>query len=232
MSTIFRVVLAAIFYGAVFMAAYLFATHVNAWVFNEESSSIDWSAIQIGITGTVCLAASGGEGWLKKVYRVLRSSKMDTIIKVFLLVFNLLLIIFSCLQLAGVAYSGVVVSGSMTPTITRGSFLIIVAGDHYKVGDVIAFYMGSKIIVHRIVSDTEFGFLTRGDANPTIDPWVVPKEAVLGRVLVNLAAVGFALMYLRLPPIFASIITFLVFFMTNDWFRPKKTKLLPPQATD
>ena len=67
-------------------------------------------------------------------------------------------------------------SGSMSPTIEEGDGMIAipeqVAGD-VEQGDVIVFQSqeirGGELTTHRIVDETERGYITRGDANPFTD---------------------------------------------------------------
>jgi len=67
-------------------------------------------------------------------------------------------------------------SGSMSPTIEEGDGIVAipeqVAGD-VEQGDVIVFQsqeiQGGELTTHRIVGETERGYITRGDANPFTD---------------------------------------------------------------
>src|SRR6056297_2022671 len=67
-------------------------------------------------------------------------------------------------------------SGSMSPTIEEGDGMVAipeqVAGD-VEQGDVIVFQSqeirGGELTTHRIVDETERGYITRGDANPFTD---------------------------------------------------------------
>lgn len=69
-----------------------------------------------------------------------------------------------------------VVSGSMSPTIQEGDgFVAIpdqVAGD-IEEGDVVVFesreIQGGELTTHRVVGQTDRGYITRGDANPFTD---------------------------------------------------------------
>lgn len=71
---------------------------------------------------------------------------------------------------------GYVETGSMSPTLEPGDgFIAIpsaVAGD-VETGDVVVFRAqeldGGGLITHRVVGETERGYLTRGDANPFAD---------------------------------------------------------------
>jgi len=50
-------------------------------------------------------------------------------------------------------------------------------------GDIIVFRKYDMVIIHRVVRITEEGYITKGDANPVEDPWIVKKEEVLAKVL-------------------------------------------------
>src|SRR5882672_7007676 len=76
----------------------------------------------------------------------------------------------------------VVYSGSMTPTIAVGGLAVdrpIHAKD-VRVGDVITFtdpYEQSRMVTHRVIAiiPTAHGlaYRTKGDANPSRDPWTI-----------------------------------------------------------
>lgn len=76
---------------------------------------------------------------------------------------------------------------SMNPTLSRHDLLEITAYQKRppEVGDV-AFFLppnNNDYIIHRITSAGPEGFLTRGDNNNEIDPWVLNKKDVCGRVV-------------------------------------------------
>ena len=85
-----------------------------------------------------------------------------------------------------------VLSGSMVPAFDRGDAVVIEKltkpeKAELKKGDVIQFISGTKYVVHRIVevSSDEYGnplFVTKGDANNTMDMDKVPKDQVMGKV--------------------------------------------------
>ncbi|MEM0382354.1 MAG: signal peptidase I [Nitrososphaerota archaeon] len=84
----------------------------------------------------------------------------------------------------------VVPSGSMRPTISVGDILLIqgvkpeeIVADPVK-GDVIVFWQpgGSVRIVHRAVGKTEYGVITKGDANAYPDFFSpVPYSLIVGK---------------------------------------------------
>ncbi len=107
------------------------------------------------------------------------------------------------LALAGFALgyrAMVVVSGSMEPEIRVGDVVVSAPNtDGVEVGDIVAYATPQGIIVHRVVSkevkDGELVYRTKGDANNAVDPWVVPKESIIGEVTAIIPYVGYP-MYL------------------------------------
>lgn len=92
-----------------------------------------------------------------------------------------------------------VVSGSMEPVFSPGDFIIYKEQSSYQAGDVILFRQEENLITHRITSENDGGFETKGDANNTADEEIVPREAVLGKMLIVLPHVGSVVMFLRSP---------------------------------
>ena len=99
-----------------------------------------------------------------------------------------------------------VLSGSMEPAIPTGSILVsrTVASDSINVGDIITF-SGSgrdRFITHRVTAiDRTNGivFTTKGDANNAEDPYPVPAENVVGKVLVHIPFLGFIFSFVKTP---------------------------------
>lgn len=102
----------------------------------------------------------------------------------------------------------IVRGGSMEPTIKVGSLIVIrpVQPQDVEIDDVIT-YRGSTdsatVTTHRVIgvkgSDKSLTFLTKGDANEDPDAYTVAPENVLGRVLLNVPYVGYAMAYIRTP---------------------------------
>lgn len=120
-------------------------------------------------------------------------------------------------------------TGSMEPEYKAGSVIIArkVDTDSLKAGDVISFYstsndISNRVNTHRIKEVTylttgERQFVTKGDANPTVDSDPVFYKKVIGKVIINLgvfsgSVIGFLqnptviLIFIVLPLL---IITFL-----------------------
>lgn len=108
----------------------------------------------------------------------------------------------------------VIVSGSMTGTYDRGSIVFDkeVPVTDLKVGDAITYSPPAgaspeKLLTHRIVwigtnKGGEETFRTRGDANPSADPWTFtldkPEQA---KVAFSVPYVGFLLAALSIPTV-------------------------------
>lgn len=100
----------------------------------------------------------------------------------------------------------VIHTGSMSPNIPSGSAVLVHEG-HYRVGQVITFTEDGLTVTHRLVSiDSEGIITTKGDGNPTNDPWHVPKSQIIGGVVVAPRYVGYWIMYFKNPLGLASVL--------------------------
>ena len=89
------------------------------------------------------------------------------------------------------AGSYAVTTGSMTPTIDRGSMIYTYDTGDYEAGDVVTFARESEIVTHRIVGERDDGFVTKGDANENADSWTIPANQIRGTVLFSIPLYGF-----------------------------------------
>jgi signal peptidase len=104
----------------------------------------------------------------------------------------------------------VVHTGSMNPTIPPES-AVVVREHEYRVGQVISFVEHGNVVSHRLLAVHPNGTITtKGDANPTADPWHVPVSHIIGGVVAAPQHLGYLLTYLRLPVGAASILLALV----------------------
>ena len=102
-------------------------------------------------------------------------------------------------RMAGLEGS-LVVSGSMAPALRAGGLAFVEPVDgasSIEVGDIITFRVRSLdglLVSHRVIGAVEdadgLHFITRGDANPVADPWLVDAQDVQGRVRYHLPHVG------------------------------------------
>ena len=101
------------------------------------------------------------------------------------LVLSILTIIIVML-LFKIVFFAVVTSDSMSPTFERGD-LILMQRIHVdpRVGDIIMLENSASMlpITHRVVAVTNGGVRTKGDARAFTDPWLVPKQEILGEAV-------------------------------------------------
>ena len=106
--------------------------------------------------------------------------------------------------------SAVVLTGSMSGTIEPDDLIITHKQSDYMVGDVVMYQTDGTPVTHRIVSESDKGYRTKGDANNTDDGTDIPKEAVVGKVVLVIPKIGAAIRLARTPigmlSLFAAII--------------------------
>jgi len=106
-----------------------------------------------------------------------------------------------------------VLSGSMEPSIHTGSIVVVKPASEYKVGDVITFGKISKTqtpTTHRISEIKGSGatqtFITKGDANNAVDLREVRPSEIVGKEILTVPYVGYAISTAKKPYGFALII--------------------------
>jgi len=90
-------------------------------------------------------------------------------------------------------------SGSMSPALDTGDLTITLPVNPYsiEIGDIIAYHPPSDpdaLVIHRVVGISQNGplaFLTKGDANPSLDAYSLPAKAVVGEVRLHLPWIGY-----------------------------------------
>ena len=82
-----------------------------------------------------------------------------------------------------------VTSGSMSPEIEKGDWIIVKYKDDIEVGDIVTFKDEKKYITHRVVAKYNEVYTTRGDANNVNDDSIV-KEQIVGVVVKILPCFG------------------------------------------
>lgn len=100
----------------------------------------------------------------------------------------------------------VIRGASMSPAIALGSSVITARtpADRIVVGDVVTFRGTNGVVVtHRVVEAIvdEAGrlFRTKGDANVTVDPFLVPEGALIGVVEATLPMAGYVMAMMAQP---------------------------------
>ena len=90
----------------------------------------------------------------------------------------------------------VIASGSMEPNINIGDVVIVdQKATKFDVDDVIAYKQGNIIIVHRIVRKINLGdsyyYYTKGDANSSMDDFVIEEDMIVGKVNYKIPYLGY-----------------------------------------
>ena len=79
-----------------------------------------------------------------------------------------------------------IIGESMYPSIESGDTCICTSQEDYKEGDVVSFYVpagdGVELIAHRIISENNNQFTTKGDSNNIQDSWVINKDQIFCQI--------------------------------------------------
>lgn len=121
-----------------------------------------------------------------------------------------------------------VLSESMSPTMDKGSLLIVKELDaqDIKVNDVITFRNGSSqtLTTHRvkeILNSDKVSFITQGDANNVADAQPVDGNLIVGKVMFSTPYLGATLEFIRENIKFVLGALFLIVIITS---MPSKSK--------
>ena len=120
----------------------------------------------------------------------------------------------------------VVRGGSMEPAIRLGSAVVVapVAASQLNVGDIVTVEVGpdKAVFTHRITRlvprDDGLWLQTKGDANPTEDPSIIPATAVIGRAVVAIPGIGYLIALLSTLPGIALVISVSTSILAAGWF--------------
>jgi signal peptidase len=93
-------------------------------------------------------------------------------------------------------------TGSMNPTIRTGSLIFSWPVSSYKVNDIIVFHWSNtkELVTHRIVGvnpNNKNYFQTKGDANKTPDMGLISSDQIVGKVLLTLPFLGYAISFVQ-----------------------------------
>jgi signal peptidase len=150
------------------------------------------------------------------------------VISVFVFWFGMRAVLRTEYPLCGVA------SGSMEPTLKVGDLIVVQGLNPDAInaaaapeGDIIVFYRPkgwqdpNDLIVHRAINKTfrdgKWFFLTKGDNNSGRDPWDVPGDYLVGRVMsFRVPMIGFITFLMRTPAAILVILPMLALIII-DW---------------
>jgi len=129
-----------------------------------------------------------------------------------------------------------VISGSMIPSLQIGDLVVVQGGlnpgEIYAVpgnGDIIVFRKPTdpdEFIVHRAVNKVYRGsswfFKTKGDSNLGSDPWEVPEDYVIGKVVGRVPLLGYFKIFLGTPGGMAAIVVLILILLFMDYIPFKR----------
>ncbi|MEG2250337.1 MAG: signal peptidase I [Bacilli bacterium] len=123
----------------------------------------------------------------------------------------------------------VVVSGSMEPNLKVGSILYYHKEDlnNFNTADILVYKTKDHIISHRIVSQSEIGFMTKGDANNVADSNEIFNQQVLGKGTDwCIPYIGYYASYIYNHKYILYIaISILIIDLCNDYYTIRKKKV-------
>lgn len=96
-----------------------------------------------------------------------------------------------------------IASNSMTPTFEKGDAVIFekVGKEDIEEGDIIVFRKGNILVSHRVVNTKEISFktyyITKGDANKSLDANPVSQDEVLGVVKRVVKYIGYPTVWIN-----------------------------------
>ena len=142
------------------------------------------------------------------------------------IIFIAVLLIVSVLPITGNIKFLTVLSGSMEPTIKTGSIVLVGPVNDYKIGDIITFKPSTETIspiTHRIAEIKVVGsqpvYITKGDANNSVDSQEIQKSNIIGKTIVRVPYLGYVIDFVRKPIGFVLIIVIPAVVIINDEIR-------------
>lgn len=113
-----------------------------------------------------------------------------------------------------------VLSGSMEPTFSKGTLLLVKETKDVATGDIVVYQSGQELIVHRVINVNNDQVTTQGDANNVADP-TFEKAQVKGVVITWVPYLGSIVSTLKTP---AGILLVLlaVFLLVEGSFRKQR----------
>ena len=115
----------------------------------------------------------------------------------------------------------VILSGSMEPVIPTGSVAVVDSSKRdVRPGNIATFERHGDLVTHRILSKTEEGYQTKGDANTDPDSGTIPVENIRGTYLFCIPYLGYGFMWAK-NHMFLTV-GFLALFMLLVFCFPEK----------
>ena len=113
-----------------------------------------------------------------------------------------------------------VLSGSMEPTFSKGTLLLVKQTDDFQVGDIVVYQSEHELIVHRIVALDSDTVITQGDANNAADPEFSTAD-IKGVVIGWVPYLGSVVSLLK-TPVGIIVILICAFLLVEGSFRKQR----------
>ncbi len=79
-------------------------------------------------------------------------------------------------------YIGVSRGTSMNPLINSGDKLFVIKTNRIKLGDIVVFVSGKKLVSHRVIRKKKSLILTKGDNVPFVDGYTM-EHTIIGKLI-------------------------------------------------
>lgn len=134
----------------------------------------------------------------------------------------------------GTAFASVT-TGSMSPEINAGDFIVVRGQDDYEKGDVITFFdeRSGVYVTHRIVEKRAdgSGFVTKGDANSSPDPYIVASDDIVGEVVAVARGLGSFVTFVQSPVGTVTAVAVIALIWAASVYIPKIVRAVKDKKT-
>lgn len=134
----------------------------------------------------------------------------------------------------GTAFASVT-TGSMSPEINAGDFIVVRGQDDYEEGDVITFFdeRSGVYVTHRIAEKRAdgSGFVTKGDANSSPDPYIVASDDIVGEVVAVARGLGSFVTFVQSPVGTVTAVAVIALIWAASVYIPKIVRAVKDKKT-
>lgn len=117
-----------------------------------------------------------------------------------------------------------VTTGSMKNTIQVNDIILVKITEDVKKNDIISYVYNDDIITHRIIDETEEGYITKGDANNSADK-PIKKADIIGKVVKIFPKLGIWIkVFSDLKVVLSIIITIILFGLALNTKNEEKNR--------
>ena len=122
-----------------------------------------------------------------------------------------------------------VLSGSMEPTFSKGTLLLVKETQNVQTGDIVVYQSENSLIVHRIIAINDTEITTQGDANNTPDP-VFQKSQIKGVVIGWIPYAGTITSLLKTPAGILILLILAILLIEGSFQKEKEEKEMELEA--